>query len=523
MSEYNQNLYHKWVPGLLIALLTVVMLVIILITNPIYSSNIVPMMSSTGIYSEYFVWANYSVMIGMVLTLPLFMRLKFRFRAKETLITALCVMALMPLVTASTYSGVVMVGACMIYGMAKVLAIIEVVMIFFGMICRDGNSDKFYSVLFPMAITTGPIGGLIASKVAFAINWQMMHYYTSAVCLLMALVAVIVCHNQRFGRKTPLYYIDWLGMLLYGITLSSLAYVYAFGRQQDWFVSGRITFAVVLCLASFFAFITRQLTVKRPYMILKVYKRTSVRMGVLLLACQGMFVATASLLTMYTSAILGYNWQINASLGLMMIPGLVVSGFVSFFWTKRKLPVKMLIFSGFGAYFLNVVMLYWMMVPGLNIEKFLLPQFLVGYGMGTLYINVWMYMLGKLPLKDKIGSISTAVILRSLVITGFFATLYGWLNYKFQWQSVGNLAVYFDAITMSHYPGTGSLHDVQLNAILAANKRLLGYIIIAGIGVLMFVFFHMFGREKNIFAKHRVKRSGQRPNEAVVAASAAFI
>ena len=78
----------------------------------------------------------------------------------------------------------------------------------------------------------------------------------------------------------------------------------------------------------------------------------------------------------------------------------------------------------------------------------------------------------------------------------FFISLFGWLQYKFQIQSVGDLAVYFDTITMSHNLGIGSLRDVQLGAILAANKKLLGYIIIAGLGVLTFVVFHSFGREK---------------------------
>jgi esterase/lipase len=58
-------------------------------------------------------------------------------------------------------------------------------------------------------------------------------------------------------------------------------------------------------------------------------------------------------------------------------------------------------------------------------------------------------------------------------------------------QSVGDLAVYFDMQTMGHSPML--LRDVQLGAILAANKRLLGYIIIAGLGVLTFVLFHSFG------------------------------
>ena len=51
------------------------------------------------------------------------------------------------------------------------------------------------------------------------------------------------------------------------------------------------------------------------------------------------------------------------------------------------------------------------------------------------------------------------------------------------------------------------LRDIQLGAVLAANKRLLGYIIIAGVGVLTFVLFHSFGRQKYLFARYRMYKS----------------
>ena len=96
-------------------------------------------------------------------------------------------------------------------------------------------------------------------------------------------------------------------------------------------------------------------------------------------------------------------------------------------------------------------------------------------------------------------SVAPVMIFRSFILLGFFTTLFGWLQYKFQWQSVGDLAVYFDAILMNHNPGAGGLRDVQMGAILAANKRLLGYIIIAGLGVLTFTLVHSFGTERRTF------------------------
>ena len=101
--------------------------------------------------------------------------------------------------------------------------------------------------------------------------------------------------------------------------------------------------------------------------------------------------------------------------------------------------------------------------------------------------------------------VAPVMIFRSFVMMAFFVSLFGWLHYKFQWKNVGDAAVNFDAQAMGY--ATLSLRDVQLSAVLAANKRLLGYIIIAGVGVLTFVFFHSFGRLKYGLAGYREAKS----------------
>jgi uncharacterized protein with HEPN domain len=176
----------------------------------------------------------------------------------------------------------------------------------------------------------------------------------------------------------------------------------------------------------------------------------------------------------------------------------------------------MYIFSGFAAYFLYTVMLYFMMAPGLNISQLYLPQILSGYGMGALMIGVWIYQFDKVPPQMDVilPSVAPVMVFRSFIMLGLFTTLFGWLQYKFQIQSVGDLAVYFDAMLMSHNPGAGGLRDVQLSAILAANKKLLGYIIIAGLGILTFTLFHSFGMQKYRVARY-IYKTKQRAENAV--------
>jgi len=509
---YNKGLFHSWVPGIFYLLLIIVLTAVILLINPLNPANIGLMTSSTGVMMEYYMWGNYAAIIGFSIVLPFIWRNKTRFRSKELLITALSVMAIMSVIVAQAAIGEIVVAACLIFGVAKMVAMVEMLLPIMGILKAENDKKVFYAVFYPISIMSSQYGGYLASSASLNIGWEAVHYYSAATLILTAIICVIVCHNQRFARKLPYIYIDWLGVSLYITTLMCLAYIYAFGKQQDWFNSPNIILAIVIMITSAMVLITRQLTIKHPFLSFKIYKIAQVRYALLFLVFQGIFMGVGSIMSIYTSAILGYNWLINGELALMTLPGIVLAGFVSFHWGKNKMPVKMYIFSGFVAYFLYTVMLYFMMTPGLDISQLYLPQIFNGYGMCALFIGIWIYQFDKVPpqLDVILPSVAPVMVFRSFIMMGFFMTLFGWLQYKFQLQSVGDLAVYFDTLLTSHSYGALSLRDVQLSAVLASNKKLLGYVIIAGLGVLAFTLYHSFGQQKYRIARYNLFKSALR-------------
>ncbi len=506
---YNRGLFHKWVSGIGTLALIVLLLAIFLLSNPINMVNVGQMVGSKGIMTEFFMFGNFACTIGMALILPMILRIKMRFRSKELMITSLIIMSAMIMVIATTSSGEVIVGASLIFGAAKMIGMIEVILPVQFILSSSGHKMRFYTVFYPIAIISGQLSGFSASLFSLTRSWQAPHFYAAGILLLAALVCLIFMHNQRFAKKMPLYYVDWLGIMLFATALMCMAYVFSFGKQQNWFISHNIQIATITAIVTIAALILRQIKTKHPFLSFKLYKRSDVLVGLLLLVGQGMYIGSSSIMSIYTSAILEYNWMTNSSIGLMMIPGMIAAGFVAFHWTKHQIPIKMYIFSGFAANFLYTVMLYFMMVPNLNIEQLFLPQILYGYGMCSLFISIWIYIFDKVSPEIMLPSVAPIMVFRSFVTISFFTALFGWLQYKLQWQSVGNLSFYFDTITMNNNPGTVSIRDIQLGAVLAANKTLLGYIIIAGLGFLIFIFFHQFGKQKYRIARYRVNKSAK--------------
>jgi hypothetical protein len=172
------------------------------------------------------------------------------------------------------------------------------------------------------------------------------------------------------------------------------------------------------------------------------------------------------------------------------------------------------------------IIMYFSMVLEFNYESWYLPMFLKGYGMAALFIGVWYYTLDKLELNDMLAAIGLFLVWRTFWTIGFFSALFSWFQYQFQIESLGDLAVYMDGLTVSPQNVASNMKTIQLNAIIASNKKIFGYIIWAGFAILGYVMAHHFGEErfkygrfiralrgKSVIAKRRVKENKQLAEE----------
>ena len=490
---YNQGLFSNWVPKFVQLLLIVIFITVIVPVNGIYSGVISFMVGDTGVSSEYFVWANYASIIGMSAAMPLLLRFKFRFKIRDKSVIIFLLIALLSYVNGTTDNGYLIVANTLIIGFAKMILMIEFIIPIMMMIAPDGNRGKFYSVFYPFSIGLSQLVGYILTVVAFDHNWQYIHIISAAVCLAMALLAWIFMHDKYFGFIQRLYYIDWISVVLFLAVFMSGAYVFAFGKLLDWFNSDQIINVSIFSFVSFVLMVIRQYTTARPFFSFKIFRSPNFLHGLLMLLFLGMFLSTGSMQSIFTSGILKYSAVTNASLNLLMIPGIVVAGFYMAYWFKNGRGLKMFIFLGFAAMLANTVILYFSMAMELDFSAWVLPMFLKGFGMAALFISVWYYTLDNINMDEMLPIAGLALVWRTFFTVGLFSAIFAWLQYQFQIQAIGDMAVYLDGNSFSSNQIMGNLKAIQLNGILAANKRLLGYICIAGIGILLYILSYNFG------------------------------
>ncbi|MGE6396031.1 MFS transporter [Chryseobacterium scophthalmum] len=490
---YNKGLFSDWVPKLVQLLIIVLLLTVVMPLGGVYAGNISFMVSGTGQLTEYFMWANYATTIGMGACMPVVLRFKMRYKVRDKVVLLLVLLGLLSYINGSTMEPSIIIASALVIGFLKMMITIE---LFLPLMVIMGGRGIFYGVFYTFVLTLTQISSYYAVEISMLYNWQQFFIIASLQCFVMALVCWIFMHNKYFALKVPLHYIDWLSILLFVSTFMFSAYVFSFGKQQDWLNSTRIINASIAAFISFVLLAIRQMTLKRPYLSFKIFSRSNVQNGLFMLFCLGMFLGTASIQNIFSVGVLGYDQLTNSKLNLMMIPGLILAGIVAVYWFKKEKPLKMFIFSGFSAMIGYTIIMYFSMVLEFNYESWYLPMFLKGFGMGSLFISVWYYTLDKLELDDMLAAIGLVLVWRTFLAVGFFSALFSWFQYQFQIESLGNLAVYLDGMTLTSQNLSANLKSIQLNAILSANKKIFGYIIVAGFGILLFVLTHHFGEEK---------------------------
>jgi MFS transporter, DHA2 family, multidrug resistance protein len=59
------------------------------------------------------------------------------------------------------------------------------------------------------------------------------------------------------------------------------------------------------------------------------------------------------------------------------------------------------------------------------------------------------------------------------------------------------MVMYMDGLKVSPQNVMTNMETIQLNAIISSNKKIFGYIILAGFGILIYVSTHHFGEENS--------------------------
>jgi DHA2 family multidrug resistance protein len=475
-----KDLFYAWVPVWVRLPVLFLLFFAVLTCNGVYLGNTTDMYSGLGVYPEPFTEAANAIFIGMGIGILIVVRLKRRFSNKTLLLYGLTMLLLMNFVCMISSNPGIVVAACLILGFCKIAAFIEVYLIWVYIWSKSFDRARVYPFLYFTALPGTYLITWVTTKLAYTYNWRYAYIAVLMLILLCILLSLIFVENHPLKRIYPLYQMDVLGILYLLSTLLLVNYIAVYGKVEDWFQSNRITGACLLLPIAFFAFIRREMRVKRPLVPFRILRSPAFHKGLFFFIVLGVFLP-ASIQSSFTGGILRFEAYRNTEINLYLIPAMFVGAVFSFLWYFYKKDPDVLLFTGFLAFTIYYFLLYQRFATGLGLEDFWLPSLMKGLAIILLYVCIGLYTVASFKPPDLFTAAGFMVITRSFLGSGIFTGLYSYFIYAGTVRHIDRLA---DLTTTGDYvqtdPPAAYLRTIQQQASLAAFKELTGWILLFG-------------------------------------------
>lgn len=517
MSSFSRSHFRDWVPEWLKIVVAFILLIPVLLINGAYTGSNVDIVGTLGVLSEDINMAFYASAVGMAVAHLLMPYVKPIVTAKTILLISLFTQVILSLICAETEYIEIITFCSFWIGYLKAFSMSEIIDILIPVMSRKSQTrNEFYSKFYPITLGFGQLSMVLTAELAYQFQWQYMYYFMILMLLVsMFIIAICMTYAKRIIHF-PFKTIDWLSFFNASIFLMCIIYVVTYGKTKDWFASTSICVAIVVTILTGWLFIYRQLIPDRqPFSDLSVFKNRSSRVSYIFCFIFMFFASFNVLLSSYTTNILHLGSDRANELYLYMIPGVVVGGFICYWFYLKAIRMAWLIFTGMSCFVLSILYLYFIVMPTGLYSDLYLPMFLRGIGMVIFFVAFGVYAVQGLKRKQLIYNVFYIIAARSALAPAVgYSIITNWL-YRLQLKNIMVLsetinmqnplaASKFDASVKSAMAhgmsienakiiATNSLYNqVQVQANMVSIKTILGWMLILGIILLVVILLYFF-------------------------------
>lgn len=263
---------------------------------------------------------------------------------------------------------------------------------------KRGMAQAIYGMGVIIGPTLGPpLGGYIVNN----FSWPYIFYINIPIGVIAALLTLQFVKSPKYGEKSHINDVDWLGIALLAISVGSLQYVLEKGQEEDWFSSKLILFLAITSFFGLFFFIWRELTFRNPVVELRVLKNGNLRVGTVLSFIMGFgLYGSTFIIPLYTQTTLGWTAQQS---GMLMIPAALTTAFMMPLigqLLQKGVKFQYLVSLGMLLFFFFTFWGYKIMTPDTSEHDFFWMLIMRGLGMGLLFIPITMLSLSTLKGKQ---------------------------------------------------------------------------------------------------------------------------
>lgn len=373
---------RSFVPEKLRPWIVIVFVIIFQLSSGVYLAAVSEMTGSTALMQEDILMAGYASLAGMSLTFALMFRLKFRFTPKTSLLVCSAAVLTGNLICMYTLNIPLLVATCFFTGIFRMWGTFECNSTLQLWLTPKRDLSVFFCYIYLLVQGCMQLSGVLTVYAADQGNWESMHWLIIALLTGMMIAVLVLYRNHRPTRKLPLYGIDWLGAILWAVTLLCVLFVCVYGEHYEWYDSRYIRQASWIGVVALGLNLWRASFIRHPFISLKTWRYQAVYTTFLLLILIDFLLAPSHLFEeAYLVRVLGYDSLNVVSLNWIILLGVTAGGVFSYAtfarlkWRYKSMTViALLAITGY------LMMFYFTIDYNLPKEALLLPLFLRSFG-----------------------------------------------------------------------------------------------------------------------------------------------
>jgi len=183
------------------------------------------------------------------------------------------------------------------------------------------------SALFGIGVFVGPtIGPTLGGFITEYYSWPWIFYINIPIGITVAILCYFLLGEPLIKQQANK--IDWPGIFLLAVGISSLQIVLERGESEDWFQTNYIIYLTGAAILGLFLFVWRELATPYPVVNLRVLKSRNLQIAAVLTFISGMGIFSSVFLTpVFAQRLLNFT---PTQTGLLLLPGacLAIGGLI---------------------------------------------------------------------------------------------------------------------------------------------------------------------------------------------------
>ncbi len=457
-------------------------------TQIVNAGNMAELMSDHAFLREDVMMIVFFGLVGINLPFPFLFRYKFHFSNKSMISSGVMVLiACIMLAQIVTW----LPALCVINfigGYFKLWTTFECFSNIQLWMTKKRDFSIFFPLLYMIVLNAIEVAPLLTAYSGFYHDYHVIGLINIALLWGVLLFMATCTRHFHFMKPMPLFGMDWLGMFLWAAFMLQLCYIFNYGEHYNWLDSPRIWGTCLTVIPTAYFAINRERHVHHPFIDPACWRYPKVVTMLLLFLGAEVIVSITNVCQNAFIGTLGFDSLHVANLNGFSIIGNIMGCLISLLWIHfLRLSYVRLTAVSFAFMVASVVIMYFRIAIGINIEQFYLPTILMNIGYAIIFCSITIYLQQAMPFQHFFMGLTIMGFVRTGAGAAFGGAIYG---YAMRWSMADNISKYSGLFTDVHLWGTNISEEIGVfmqQMLLVSTKQIYGITCIVGIFAVLYM------------------------------------